>query len=138
MKIFTRSSIHKDTSTLEYKIVYILIFFFYLWQIAIVLWFFFHADIEAQIADIQSKKKEVQKSSTEGVSLLDSGNFYDTDFYDEGAKAKSRYDGYHTSIAANEEADEDEDEGIPVPQKRTTYTAPKSVMNDVTQVSWMF
>ncbi|XP_065366144.1 splicing factor 3B subunit 1 isoform X1 [Calliphora vicina] len=92
-----------------------------------------HEDIEAQIADIQSKKKEVQKSSTEGVGLLDSGNFYDTDFYDEGAKAKSRYDGYHTSIAPNEEADEDEDEGIPVAQKRTTYTAPKSVMNDVTQ-----
>lgn len=95
----------------------------------------FSSDIEAQIADIQSKKKEVQKSSTEGVSLLDSGNFYDTEFYDEDTKTKnSRYDGYHTSIAPNEEADEDEDDGIPVAQKRTTYTAPKSVMNDVTQV----
>lgn len=97
--------------------------------------FLFFTDIEAQIADIQSKKKDVQKNSSEGVGLLESGSFFDTEFYDEGSKSKNRYDGYHTSIAANDEADEDEDEGIPVAQKRTTYTAPKSILNDVTQVS---
>lgn len=67
---------------------------------------------------------------------MDSGNFYDTDLYDEGGRSKSRYDGYHNSIAANDEVDEDEDEGIPVAQKRTTYTAPKSILNDVTQVKY--
>ncbi|XP_059221852.1 splicing factor 3B subunit 1 isoform X1 [Stomoxys calcitrans] len=93
-----------------------------------------HEDIEAQIVDIQSKKKEVQKSSSDGVSLLASGNFYDTEFYDEG-KGKNRYEGYNTSIAANEDADEDEDEGLPVAQKRVAYTAPKSVIKDIMQGS---
>lgn len=93
-------------------------------------------DIEAQIADIQSKKKEVQKTAGDGVSLLASGNFFDTEFYDEG-KGKNRYEGYNTSIAANEDVDEDEDEGI-VTQKRVAYTAPKSVMKDVIQVSGHF
>ncbi|XP_067641774.1 splicing factor 3B subunit 1 [Eurosta solidaginis] len=91
-------------------------------------------DIEAQIADIQTKRKEIQKSAGTGVGLLDSGGFFDTEFYDEsGGKGKSRYEGYNTSIAANDEMDEDEDEGFPVPQKRTTYTAPTSVLKDVTQ-----
>ncbi|XP_004535089.1 splicing factor 3B subunit 1 [Ceratitis capitata] len=93
-----------------------------------------HEDIEAQIADIQTKKKEIQKSSVTGVGLLDTGGFYDTDLYDEsGGKGKNRYEGYNTSIAANDEMDEDEDDGFPVPQKRTTYTAPSSVLKDVTQ-----
>lgn len=93
-----------------------------------------HEDIEAQIADIQTKKKEIQKNSTTGVGLLDSGGFYDSELYDEGGgKGKNRYEGYNTSIAANDEMDEDEDDGIPVPQKRTTYTAPISVLKDVTQ-----
>ncbi|XP_011179915.1 splicing factor 3B subunit 1 [Zeugodacus cucurbitae] len=93
-----------------------------------------HEDIEAQIADIQTKKKEIQKSTTTGVGLLDSGGFYDTELYDEGGgKGKNRYEGYNTSIAANDEMDEDEDDGFPVPQKRTTYTAPISVLKDVTQ-----
>lgn len=95
---------------------------------------FFFLDIEAQIADIQTKKKEIQKNSTTGVGLLDSGGFYDSELYDEGGgKGKNRYEGYNTSIAANDEMDEDEDDGIPVPQKRTTYTAPISVLKDVTQ-----
>ncbi|KNE86450.1 hypothetical protein PSTG_20189, partial [Puccinia striiformis f. sp. tritici PST-78] len=92
--------------------------------------------IEAQIADIQSRKKEIQKQQTanSGVGLLEAGGFYDTDLYDEdGGKGKSRYEGYNTSIAANDEMEEDEDDGFPVPQKRTTYTAPKSVLKDVTQ-----
>ncbi|XP_014097982.1 splicing factor 3B subunit 1 [Bactrocera oleae] len=91
-------------------------------------------DIEAQIADIQTKKKEIQKNASTGVGLLDTGGFYDTELYDEGGgKGKNRYEGYNTSIAANDEMDEDEDDGFPVPQKRTTYTAPISVLKDVTQ-----
>lgn len=83
---------------------------------------------------MQSKKKEIQKSSNEGVGLLDSGGFFDTELYDDKAASKSsRYEGYNTSIAANDDVDEDEDDGFPVPQKRTTYTAPQSIMKDVTQ-----
>ena len=71
--------------------------------------------------------------------MLESGGFFDTDLYDEetavGKGTKSRYEGYNTSIAANDDdGDEDEeDDGFPVPQKRTTYTAPISVLKDVTQ-----
>lgn len=87
---------------------------------------------------IQEKKTELAKSTAAaaGVGLLDSGGFFDSDLYDDDAnKGKGRYEGYNTSIAANdaEEVDEDEDDGFPVPQKRTTYTAPTSVLKDVTQ-----
>lgn len=96
------------------------------------------ADIEAQISVIQEKKTELAKSNAAaaGVGLLDSGGFFDSDLYDEEAgKGKGKYEGYNTSIAANDadDADEDEDSGFPVPQKRTTYTAPTSVLKDVTQ-----
>lgn len=53
--------------------------------------------------------------------------------YDDGA-GKDKYEGYNTSIATNDEMEEDEDEGLPVPQKRTSYTAPKSVMKEVAKV----
>jgi len=94
----------------------------------------YFVDIEAQIADLQTKKKEIQKTTAAGVGLLDSGGFFDTDLYDDGGTKKSRYEGYNTSIAANDDVDEDEDDGFPAaPQKRITYTAPKSVLKDVTQ-----
>jgi len=98
----------------------------------------FFPDIEAQISVIQEKKTELAKTTAAaaGVGLLDSGGFFDSDLYDDdAAKGKGRYEGYNTSIAANdaEEVDEDEDDGFPVPQKRTTYTAPTSVLKDVTQ-----
>lgn len=41
-----------------------------------------------------------------------------------------------TSIAANDDADEEEDEGMPLPQKRVQYTAPKAVLKDITQVCY--
>lgn len=90
-----------------------------------------NSDIEAQIADIQSKKKELAaaQASEKGVGLLESG-YYDTELYDDGADKKRRYEGYNTSIAANDDIDDDDDEGLPV-TKRTTYTAPKSILKDV-------
>lgn len=102
---------------------------------------FYFVDIEAQISDIQAKKTELAKNqaAAAGVGLLDSGGFFDTDLYDDdkavGKGAKGRYEGYNTSIAANDdEGDEDEeDDGFPVPQKRAQYTAPTSVLKDVTQ-----
>lgn len=93
--------------------------------------FRFVPDIEAQIADIQSKKKELAQSqaSEKGVGLLESG-YYDTELYDDGSDKKKRFEGYNTSIAANDDVDDDEDEGLPI-TKRTTYTAPKSILKDV-------
>lgn len=90
-----------------------------------------NVDIEAQIADIQSKKKELAQSqaSEKGVGLLESG-YFDSELYDDGADKKKRFEGYNTSIAANDDVDDDDDEGLPI-TKRTTYTAPKSILKDV-------
>lgn len=90
-------------------------------------------DIEAQILEIQAKKKELaQTTNDKGVGLLESG-YYDSELYDDATNKKSRYEGYMTSIAANDDIDEDEDDGLPVTQKRTTYTAPKAVLKDIIQ-----
>lgn len=91
----------------------------------------FFADIEAQIADIQSKKKELAASQAaeKGVGLLESG-YYDSELYDDGGDKKKRYEGYMTSIASNDDIEDDDDEGLPI-TKRTTYTAPKSILKDV-------
>lgn len=58
-------------------------------------------DIEAQIREIQSRKKEINEdglTEKERVGLGESG-YYDRDIYDGGGK----YEGYVTSIAANDE-----------------------------------
>lgn len=92
------------------------------------------SDIEAQILEIQKKKKEIaQTANDKGVGLLESG-YFDSEFYDDGVNNKNRYE---TSIAANDadDADEEEDEGMPMPQNRATYTAPKAVLKDIIQVS---
>lgn len=88
-------------------------------------------DIEAQIQEIQNKKKELaQTSSDKGVGLLESG-YFDSELYDDGTNKKNRYEGYMTSIAANDDIDEDDDEGLPVQPKRVSYTAPKAVLKDI-------
>lgn len=93
------------------------------------------ADIEAQIRDIQTKKKEIQKTQNDqGVSLLDKGGFFDTDLYDDGT-GKDKYEGYNTTIT--DEVEEDEDEGLPVQQKRISYTAPKNVMKEIAKVNFV-
>lgn len=97
-------------------------------------------DIEAQIRDIQSKKKEQAAASTaeKGVGLLESGGYYDAEIY-EGSGPKSKFEGYVTSIAPNDDVDdEEEDDGIAIPnqQKRTTYTAPSALMKDIGPVSF--
>lgn len=43
-----------------------------------------------------------------------------------------------TSIAANDDIDEEEDEGEPLQPKRVSYTAPKAVLKDVVQVCRIF
>ncbi|KRT83674.1 hypothetical protein AMK59_3699, partial [Oryctes borbonicus] len=90
-----------------------------------------HEDIEAQIREIQSKKKEVPPDSDDkGVGLGESG-YFDSEIYD-GGGGKSKYEGYVTSIAANDEVD-DEDEDVGFSQKRSGLGAPVALLNDVAQ-----
>lgn len=59
------------------------------------------ADIEAQIREIQSKKKEILNNASEKEQVgLGKTGFYDQDIYD---GSNNKYDGYVTSIAANDE-----------------------------------
>ncbi|XP_066245783.1 splicing factor 3B subunit 1 isoform X1 [Euwallacea similis] len=88
-----------------------------------------HEDIEAQIRDLQSKKKELPVEETDkGVSLGESG-YFDSEIYDGKDK---KYEGYVTSIAANDEVDDDE-EDVGYSQKRTGLGAPVALLNDVAQ-----
>lgn len=91
------------------------------------------SDIEAQIREIQSKKKEVpQESEDKGVGLGESG-YFDSEIYD-GSSGKNKYEGYVTSIAANDEVEDDE-EDVGFNQKRTSgFGAPVALLNDVAQV----
>lgn len=94
------------------------------------------SDIEAQIRDIQSKKKDIENVNPDlGVGLGESG-YFDRDIYDGStAGAKSRYEGYVTSIAANDEVEDEEYDTVPFNQnKRAGYTAPAALLNDVAQV----
>ena len=97
----------------------------------------FIVDIEAQIKDIQAKKKEsqAQEESEKGIGLLESG-YFDSELYDgNGAQKSSKYDGYVTSIALNDQSDE-EDDDEPVPSKRNTgFGAPAAIFNEMARVS---
>ncbi|XP_017780784.1 PREDICTED: splicing factor 3B subunit 1 isoform X1 [Nicrophorus vespilloides] len=87
-----------------------------------------HEDIEAQIRDLQAKKKtEVPEDGPDkGVGLGESG-YFDSEIYESG---KSKYEGYVTSIAANDEVDEEE-EDVGFAQKKPTFGAPVALLNDV-------
>lgn len=91
---------------------------------------FFLSDIETQIREIQEKKKQVAAETDKGVGLLESG-YFDSELY-EASNTKSKYEGYVTSIAPNEEEDDDEDEGIPL---KRSVNAPAALLNDVAQVN---
>jgi splicing factor 3B subunit 1 len=90
-----------------------------------------HEDIEAQIRDLQSRKKDLieEMKEKERVGLGESG-FYDRDIYDSGG---SKYDGYVTSIAVNDEMEDEEDIVSLSQSKRPGYTAPAALLNDVAQ-----
>lgn len=58
-------------------------------------------DIEAQIREIQSKKKELLSTASEKEQVaLGKTGFYDQDIYD---SSNNKFDGYVTSIATNDE-----------------------------------
>ncbi|CAH1995277.1 unnamed protein product [Acanthoscelides obtectus] len=89
-----------------------------------------HEDIEAQIREIQSKKKEIPPETNEKGVKLGEGGYFDSEIYETAGKGK--YEGYVTSIAANDEVDEDE-EDVGFPQKRTGLGASVALLNDVAQ-----
>lgn len=94
-------------------------------------------DIEAQIREIQSKKKEVVTETEEdkGVGLGESG-YFDSEIYDAGV-GKGKYEGYVTSIAANDEIEDEEyDVGSYGNKRGSGYNAPAALLNDVVQVSF--
>lgn len=60
-----------------------------------------HADIEAQIREIQQRKKEEKQKEDDNDVGLGASGFFDQDIYNGGGK----YEGYVTSIAPNDEYD---------------------------------
>lgn len=62
---------------------------------------FLSVDIEAQILEIQGMKASLVENGEQGVGL-DSTGFYDQEIY---GGSDSRFAGYVTSIAANEQED---------------------------------
>lgn len=108
--------------------------------------FIFYPDIEAHIKEIQARKKEAQAESEakKGVGLLESGDYYDSELYDATAAKNNKYEGYVTSIAPNDEADDDEDEGLPAhnngqslsgSSNKRSFNAAAQAMKEIVQVS---
>lgn len=96
------------------------------------------SDIEAQIRDIQEKKKQnqAQEEKSKGIGLLESG-YFDADIYDSGNQKEKRYEGYVTSIATNEEDEDDDDEPIrPSDKKVSSFNVPAAFINEVSRVSF--
>ncbi|KAG5851662.1 hypothetical protein ANANG_G00054000 [Anguilla anguilla] len=81
-----------------------------------------HEDIEAQILEIQGMKAALLEEGEQGVGL-DSTGYYDQEIY---GGSDSRFAGYHTSIAANEQEDDDEEDSSTslLGQKKAGYHGP--------------
>lgn len=91
-----------------------------------------HEDIEAQILEIQGRKAALQEENGEqGVGLVSTGIF-DQEIY---GGSDSRFAGYVTSIAANEQEDDDEDDTSTslLGQKKPGYHAPVAILNSIPQ-----
>ncbi|CAC5379737.1 splicing factor 3B subunit 1-like isoform X1 [Mytilus californianus] len=86
-------------------------------------------EIEEQVRNLQQKKKKLQdggeEEETNKVGLGAEGH-YDTDIY----SAHGKFEGYVTSIAPNEELDDDDDIGAGYPKRGSSYTAPLNFLND--------
>lgn len=72
-----------------------------MWLFHTLLFLCFPVDIEAQILEIQGMKASLLEEGEQGVGL-DSTGFYDQEIY---GGSDSRFAGYVTSIAANEQED---------------------------------
>ncbi|CAL9690738.1 unnamed protein product [Knipowitschia caucasica] len=91
-----------------------------------------HEDIEAQILEIQSRKAAlVEEGGDQGVGL-DSTGIFDQEIY---GGSDSRFAGYVTSIAANEQEEDDEEDTATslLGPKKPGYHAPVAILNAIPQ-----
>lgn len=97
--------------------------------------------IEAQIKDLQTKRKEIttEAEAQKGVGLLESGNYFDSELYETSGNKSSKYEGYVTSIAPNDDGDDDDDVGMPMPsnngQAKRGFNPVAHAMKEIVQVS---
>ncbi|BFY96994.1 hypothetical protein BsWGS_00033 [Bradybaena similaris] len=86
-----------------------------------------HEEIEETVRNLQaSKQKLLSKDSQEDRVGLGAEGHYDRDIY-----GGSRYDsGYVTSIAVNDEPDDDDDVTQVYTTKKSSYTAPLNLLHD--------
>lgn len=103
--------------------------------------FNFLSAIEAQIKDLQTKRKEItsEAEAQKGVGLLESGNYFDSELYETSGSKSSKYEGYVTSIAPNDDGDDDDDVGMPMPsnngQAKRAFNPVAHAMKEIVQVS---
>ncbi|XP_054273013.1 smad nuclear-interacting protein 1 [Macrosteles quadrilineatus] len=83
-----------------------------------------HEEIEAQIREIQSRKKKFGSEVEERVGFGDSGSF-DKEIYG----SKNKFEGYSKSIAVDDDV---EDEPSLV-SKKNTYTAPAALYKEIAE-----
>uniref|UniRef100_A0A8C2Q3M7 Splicing factor 3b, subunit 1 n=1 Tax=Cyprinus carpio TaxID=7962 RepID=A0A8C2Q3M7_CYPCA len=90
-----------------------------------------HDDIEAQILEIQGMKAALVEGADQGVGL-DSTGYYDQEIY---GGSDSRFAGYVTSIAANEQEDDDDEDSSTslLGPKKPGYHAPVAILNSIPQ-----
>ncbi|XP_035688999.1 splicing factor 3B subunit 1 isoform X1 [Branchiostoma floridae] len=92
-------------------------------------------EFEEQIRQLQAKKSgsnnvEEEPPENDRVGLTSHGHF-DQEIY---GGSNSKFEGYVTSIPANDIQDDDEDDYTgSVLAKRSTYTAPAALLNDIPQ-----
>lgn len=86
-----------------------------------------HEEIEAQIREIQSRKKKIGSEVEERVGFGDSGSF-DKEIYG----SKNKFEGYSKSIAVTNVVDDVEDEPSLV-RKKNTYTAPAALYKEIAE-----
>lgn len=93
----------------------------------------FLSEIAAHAEELQSRSRAVVDiSEIDRIGFGESGIF-DADIYDQNKKEQSRYDGYVTSIAANDEVDEEDYDGATAPSNggRQSITAPAAILNEM-------
>uniref|UniRef100_A0A4W6FEY0 Splicing factor 3b, subunit 1 n=1 Tax=Lates calcarifer TaxID=8187 RepID=A0A4W6FEY0_LATCA len=90
------------------------------------------ASIKTHILEIQGMKASLLAEDGEQGVGLDSTGFYDQEIY---GGSDSRFAGYVTSIAANEQEDDDEDDTSTslLGQKKPGYHAPVAILNAIPQ-----
>ncbi|XP_076824683.1 splicing factor 3B subunit 1-like [Clavelina lepadiformis] len=90
---------------------------------------------KAQLASAPEEEEEAApEADEEGRVKLGEGGFYDQEIY---GGSNSKFAGYVTSIAPNEQEDEDDEEVVTDTSallgKRQTYNAPAALLNDIPQ-----